>query len=164
MEVGLTPEEIKEVKDRIARETREREQKERRDAALKGFLEGDNAEVHKELYENGGLKQMIESEPEILDSPAALKLALKESQRTWQSKFKKPEEEEKPKTTTPAPETPAPASTEQRQPEQKTFDPNSQDMFDEEFQKQANLEEGEKMLLAINSPKAQSMRAKYTRK
>lgn len=92
--LGLTPEELSEIKRDIQAKKQAKEVKQKRDAKLKQFLEDpQNAEVHKALYNDGGLKSMIQSRPEILDSDIALEFALKESKQKLQQTMKKDEPE-----------------------------------------------------------------------
>lgn len=81
---GLTEEEIKLFKQEV-------EQKKRlqnRQDILNNFLnDKDNKDAHKELYEKGGLKELIDGDPDILDTPTAFKIALKTSKDNYLRKL-----------------------------------------------------------------------------
>jgi len=86
---GLTEDEIKAFKAKVAEENKVKNRQE----TLNKFLnDPENKDVHKELYDKGGLKSLLETDPDILDNQTAFKIALKTSKENY---FRKLEDEKK---------------------------------------------------------------------
>jgi len=111
---GFTEEEMRVMKEKLAREKQEAQRKQK----LNTILNGENGEVYKELYNKGGLKDMIEKDPEILDSESALRLALNHAKSKYEQAMAPKEEPKTQNTATAVDPTPLQPTASQPQPAQ----------------------------------------------
>lgn len=145
--LGLSQEEIAMMKQKLAIEKQQTERKKK----LDGMLNGENGEIYKELYSKHGLKEMIDSDPEILDSEAALRVAIGTAKNRYQ--VAQAQQEEKKKEEIPAQKESAPLNPTQTQPKANTEDEklNLKSMSLDEIVKVSNgkLSRGDALLAKI---------------
>lgn len=148
-QVGLTADDLRAFKEEQAAKKVQKQRQE----LLKEYLEKDpNSEVYQELYKNHGLKEMVESDPTLLDNKTLFLRAAGLAKKEWE-KARKQEEEDAKKEGDAQVKPPEDIKGTPVTGEQKEFDRSSLDVFHPEHLENLPKNSAQYHFFKMNAPK-----------